>query len=120
MAKDKKRILIIDDDLFLSTAYKMKFLDKGYNVKIATNGVDGFKKIKSFRPDIVFLDIRLPYKTGIEVLSEVKKDASIKNIPIIILYQLQDAEEAKVGMKMGARGCVLRGGEFIKEISRFS
>ena len=80
-----KKILIIDDDpdvvLFLSTVLQ----DHGYDTIDAPNGQEGLKKARSELPDLVLLDLMMPQKSGIALLSDMKEDDSLKRIPVIMV-----------------------------------
>ncbi len=80
-----KKILIIDDDKLLNSLLERKLTTEGYEVVIAENGDKGIKKIKEVMPDLILLDITMPVMNGYEVMEEVSKDDSIKNIPIIVI-----------------------------------
>ena len=80
-----KKILIIDDDpdvvLFLTTMLK----DQGYSTAEARNGQEGIEKAKEELPDLILLDLMMPQKSGISLLSDLKKDAELKKIPVIMV-----------------------------------
>jgi CheY-like chemotaxis protein len=80
-----KKILIVDDDpdviLFIATILK----DHGYQSVDATNGQEGLKMVHSENPDMVLLDLMMPQKSGIALLSELKKDEKLKKIPVIMV-----------------------------------
>lgn len=99
----KKKILIVEDDTFLSDMYQTKFLSAGYDVHIALDGEQCLTMLKEgLRPDIMLLDVVMPRMDGIEVLDVIKKDEEIKNIPIILLTNLGQENDIKRGMEMGA------------------
>ena len=80
-----KKILIIDDDpdvvLFLSTMLK----DQGYSTVEARNGQEGIEKAQEESPDLILLDLMMPQKSGISLLSDLKKDVDLKKIPVIMV-----------------------------------
>ena len=80
-----KKILIVDDDpdviLFIATVLK----DHGYQSVDAANGREGLKIVRSENPDMVLLDLMMPQKSGIALLSELKKDEKLKKIPVIMV-----------------------------------
>jgi CheY-like chemotaxis protein len=80
-----KKILIIDDEpdtlVFLGTLLKKN----GYEVTEACDGVEGMKKVLNERPDLVCLDLLMPEKTGIRMYREMRKDESLKNVPVIMV-----------------------------------
>lgn len=76
------KILIIDDDPNIRELYEEEFISEGFDVILAENGAEGIEKIKNELPDIIILDIGMPEKNGLDVLSEV---SSISNtVPIIV------------------------------------
>ena len=97
-----KKVLLIEDDKFLSDMYVAKFSKFGYEIETAYDGEEGIKKTKKIKPDIILLDIRLPLKDGFEVLKEVKKDQKTKDIPVILLTNLGQKEDIEKGLKLGA------------------
>jgi len=81
----EKKILIIDDDpdviLFLETILQ----DHGYHSVEARNGREGWEMIKSEKPDLVLLDLMMPQKSGISLLTEMKEDEKMREIPVIMV-----------------------------------
>ena len=79
------KILIVDDDpdviLFLSTVLK----DHGYITVDASNGREGLERAKSDHPDLILLDLMMPQKSGIALLSDLKKNGALKEIPVIMV-----------------------------------
>ena len=80
-----EKILIVDDDpdvvLYLSTMLK----DRGYVTVDARNGKEGIEKAKEELPDLILLDLMMPQKSGISLLSDLKKDDDLKKIPVIMV-----------------------------------
>lgn len=87
---DKIVVCIIDDDPNIQEIYRMKFVQEGFGVVSAVNGEDGLKLVREKRPDIIFLDIQMPVKNGVEVLEEMKRDPEISKIPVVILSNQDD------------------------------
>jgi CheY-like chemotaxis protein len=80
-----KKILIVDDDedviLVLSTVLQ----DKGYQTVHAMDGKRGFEVAKAETPQLILLDLMMPQKSGISLLADLKKDAELKKIPVIMI-----------------------------------
>ena len=76
------KVLVAEDDKFLSKAYAAKFKKTGFNTVLALNGQEAIDKIKSEKPDIILLDLIMPKKDGFDVLYEIKQDDTVKNIPV--------------------------------------
>lgn len=98
----KGKILIIEDDKFLLKLYSDKLRRDGFEVSGSLNGEEGLSKIIDEKPDLVLLDIVLPKKNGFEILSELKLDRRTKSIPVIILSNLGQESDVKVGLELGA------------------
>ncbi|MBP5993550.1 MAG: response regulator [Candidatus Moranbacteria bacterium] len=87
---DKIVVCIIDDDPSIQEIYRMKFVQEGFSVISAVNGEEGIALVKAKRPDIVFLDIQMPVKNGVEVLEVMKADPELSRIPVVILSNQDD------------------------------
>lgn len=103
-----KKILIIEDDPFLSEMYLTKFQESGFKVEIAVNGQEGIEKIIKTRPDLILLDIVLPKTDGFEVLKKVKGDKDLKKIPIVLLTNLGQKNEVEKGLALGADEYIIK------------
>jgi len=103
-----KKILIIEDDSFLSEMYSTKLIQEGFETEIAVDGKQGIDKIKNIKPDLVLLDIVLPKMDGFEILESVKKDPEFKNIPIILLTNLGQKNEIEKGLSLGADEYIIK------------
>ena len=102
MSQNKKKVLLVEDDKTISLMYKIKIETGGFEVLTADNGADGLELAKKQKPDIVMLDVILPQLDGFSVLEELKKDASTKNIPVVMLTNLGTEEDKEKGEKLGA------------------
>lgn len=98
----KAKILIIEDDTFLSGLYTTKFNMEGLEVFSTTDGEKGIKLAKEKLPNVILLDVILPVKDGFEVLRELKKEANTKDIPVILLTNLSQKDDVKKGLQIGA------------------
>ena len=102
MPQNKKKVLLVEDDKTISLMYKIKIEIGGFEVLTADNGADGLSLAKKQKPDIIMLDVILPQLDGFSVLEELKKDASTKNIPVVMLTNLGTEEDKEKGEKLGA------------------
>jgi len=93
------KILIIDDDIKLIKNIETYLKDFGYQTEAALNGVDGLKKVKSFQPDLVILDLMMPELDGLEVCKEIRKDNAV---PILMLTARGKESDIVVGLEVGA------------------
>lgn len=85
------KILLVDDDPDIIMSMKVVLEDKGYQVIEAENGEEGLSKCRELYPDVIILDIMMEDgKDGFEVARTLKKDAALKNIPILMLTAIKE------------------------------
>ena len=104
----KQTIMIVEDDSFVMDIYKTKLSQEGFSVVEAENGVEALKKLKMTKPDLMLLDIIMPYMDGLEVLKKMKENEDTKNIPVILLTNLSQKEEVDKGMELGAKDYLIK------------
>ena len=103
-----KKILIIEDDPFLSEMYAAKFIENGFEAEVSSDGKSGLVKIEDFHPDLVLLDIVLPKMDGFEVLKKIKEKEELKEIPIVLLTNLGQKNEVEKGIVLGAEEYIIK------------
>ena len=108
MAEKKERILIIEDDEFLSSLYKELLEEEGYEVILAQDGEEGLKKAEEGGYDLVLLDIMLPKMDGLQVLKSLDKSSLGKNGAIVMLTNLGQDAIVKDALKHGAAGFLIK------------
>lgn len=114
---ESKKILSIEDDLFLSSLVSGKLIESGFSVITAITGGDGLAKAKSEHPDLILLDIMLPDMGGFEILEKLKADPETQPIPVIILSNLGGRDEIEKGIKMGASSYLVKSNILPHEIA---
>lgn len=85
MSANEKLVLIVDDDDKLVKMLQFLFVAKGFKVQSAENGIDALEKLKTNMPDVIILDIMMPEMDGREFLKEIKADALMKEVPVVVL-----------------------------------
>jgi DNA-binding response OmpR family regulator len=117
----KKRVLVIEDDVFLQNLEVSNLEKNGFEVILASNGEEAVKKIHEPNIDIILLDIILPDFDGFEILKKIKEDKIIKNIPVIIFSNLSDEKDIEKGKELGATEFLVKSnftlGELIQKIN---
>ena len=93
------KILVVDDDNNISELLKVYFTNEGYEVKTASDGVEGISYFKMYEPDIVLLDIMLPKKDGWQVCREIREMSSK---PIIMITAKGEVFDKVLGLELGA------------------
>ena len=90
----KKRILIVDDEVGFTNLVRLNLEETGkYEVKEENEGSKGLQAARSFKPDMIFLDIIMPDMQGSDVARLIKEDPVLRNIPIVFLTAIISAEE---------------------------
>ncbi|MDP3963919.1 MAG: response regulator [bacterium] len=105
---DKKKILLVEDDPFISEMYTTKFERAGYDIEVGMTGKEGLMKAREWMPDILLLDILIPEMDGFEVLSQIKKDPATSKIPVVMLTNLGQKEDIEKGTALGAAAYVIK------------
>ncbi|OGD23935.1 hypothetical protein A2Z10_02305 [Candidatus Azambacteria bacterium RBG_16_47_10] len=101
--EQKKIILLVEDDPFLSDMYVTKFTESGYDIKAAMDGQQGLDLLNGgLRPDMALLDIVMPKMDGIELLTAIKKEEKLKDTPVVLLTNLGQETDIQRGMELGA------------------
>jgi DNA-binding response OmpR family regulator len=90
----KKILLIVEDDLALSKALVNKFSAENFNILEAKNGEEGLEIALKDKPALILLDIVMPRMDGITMLKKLREDTRGKDIPVIFLTNLTDAEHS--------------------------
>ena len=113
---DKKTILIIEDEATLHRALLEFLTDEGFSVLSAMDGEEGVKLTKSKKPDLILLDIILPKKDGYEVLDEIKSNDETKKIPVILLTNLESAQDIQKAFEKGATTYLVKSSYKLEDI----
>tara|TARA_R110002020_G_scaffold206031_4_gene411038 strand:- start:1227 stop:1589 length:363 start_codon:yes stop_codon:yes gene_type:complete len=85
-----KRILIIEDDLLISSLVQFRLKKDGYETILVKDGNEGVKSIDSESIDLIITDVMMPFKNGIEIIHHAKKTKP--EVPIIVLSSLGEEE----------------------------
>ena len=104
-----RRILLIEDDVFVSDIYSRELKKGGYEVEVAADGLEGIERAKTEKFDFILLDIMMPKKTGVDVLKEVRAPGFPgKEIPIYLLTNLGQGSIIRQAIDIGAQGYLLK------------
>lgn len=94
-----KKILVVDDEKPIADILEFNLKKEGFEVFCAYDGLDALAKVEEIKPDLMLLDIMLPYKDGLEVCREVRK---VYDMPIIMLTAKDSELDIVLGLEMGA------------------
>ena len=102
--------MIIEDDMFVMDIYQTKLNLEGFEVISAENGIEALKKIEKENvvPDLVLLDIVMPYMDGLEVLKRLKENKNVSGVPVILLTNLSQKEQVSRGLELGASDYLIK------------
>jgi DNA-binding response OmpR family regulator len=102
LSGDEVNVLFIEDDPTVAQMYKLKLELDGYQVNMAKDGEEGLRLAQDLKPDIIFLDIRLPKMDGFAVLEGLRSSDDTRHIPVVILSNYGERELVERGLKLGA------------------
>ena len=88
--------------------YALKFKESGLELLLAADGLTGLEIAKKELPAVILLDIMMPKMDGFAVLTELKKDNSTKNVPVIMLSNLGQDNDIEKGKKLGANDYIVK------------
>lgn len=111
-----KKILIIEDDTILLKAVSEALGKDGFEVLTAIDGETGIKSIEESNPNLVILDIILPRKNGYEIMEYLKLKPELSSIPVVILTNLEGAQDVERMLALGARAFLVKANYTIAEI----
>jgi CheY-like chemotaxis protein len=103
-----KKILIAEDDNFLSNAYRLKLTKAGFEVQLVADGAELLKVLPTFMPDLILLDLVMPVMDGFTALTEIKKNPIYAKIPIIIASNLGQKEDLDRTKDLGIADFVVK------------
>lgn len=106
--KEKKTILIVDDNDDIVTTYGVVLERMGYRVAVAYDGNQCIEKIKEEKPDLVLLDVFLPGLSGSEVCKMIKEASQTKDIPVVAITASMSTDTKKRMTEVGADGFLLK------------
>ena len=97
-----KKVLIVDDEQNIAISVEYLMRREGFDVSVARDGEEGLAMIRSLRPDLVLLDVMMPKMDGFQVCAEVRADADLDAVRIIMLTAKGREAEVEKGLSLGA------------------
>ncbi len=104
-----KRVLVVDDSMLWRQFVSDIVRKEGYEVRVATDGVEGYKTAIEYVPDIVFLDVEMPGMRGYTLCRLLRNEPAFKDAGIIIMTSLDETLNRFWAMKAGASGFIQKG-----------
>jgi DNA-binding response OmpR family regulator len=95
-------VLLVEDDPVILELLEVNFEMEGFKVLLAHDGEQGIEMARSARPDVVISDIMMPKKSGLDLVTELKRDPETSGIPIILLSAKAQIADVRAGVDAGA------------------
>ncbi len=102
VSKQRKRVLVVDDSITVREVERQLLVNRGYEVDVAVDGMDGLNSIRSVHYDLVVSDIDMPRLNGLELVRAIKQDPKLAATPIIIVSYKDREEDRMRGLDAGA------------------
>ncbi len=102
METDAKKILIADDESDILEIIGFNLNKEGFTTYTAKDGNDAINKAQQIQPNLIILDVMMPFKSGIEVCSILRQHPNLKEVPIILLTAINDEQTHIKGLESGA------------------
>jgi len=103
MAEDTKKIMVIEDDRFLSSLIKARVEKDGIVATQAFDGEDAIKRLPDERPDLVILDLVMPKANGFDVLKAISMMPGLERTPVVIVSNLAQDSDIEKARQLGAK-----------------
>ena len=116
MSRSVKKILFIEDESALQKTFGEVLAQEGYEVISALDGDVGLRLAKDKKPDLILLDLVLPKIHGFEVLKELKLAPETKDIPIIVLTNLEGVADVDKAIELGAKTYLVKAQYSLEEV----
>ncbi len=97
-----KKVLIIEDDHFLSSLMKARLEKEGFSTAQAFDGEEAYNFLKQSKPDLIVMDLIMPKVSGFELLENISVDPQISKIPVMILSNLGQESDIQKVKRLGA------------------
>jgi len=111
-----KTILFIEDESALQKTFSEFLVQEGYEIVSALDGEIGLRLAEARKPDLILLDLILPKKNGFEVLGELKQKKETKDIPVIVLTNLEEIESVDKALELGAKTYLVKASYTLEEV----
>ena len=96
-----KHVVLVEDETNIAEAIRFLLGREGWRVQTLANGTNAAQVIRDTRPDLVMLDVMLPGKTGFEILAELRADASLGELPVLMLTARGQARDREMALQAG-------------------
>ncbi|NBF10256.1 hybrid sensor histidine kinase/response regulator [Pseudomonas sp. Fl4BN1] len=98
----RKRILVVDDSLTVRELQRKLLINRGYDVAVAVDGMDGWNALRSESFDLLITDIDMPRMDGIELVTLLRRDSRLQSLPVMVVSYKDREEDRRRGLDAGA------------------
>lgn len=111
-----KKILFIEDEQALQQTLGDLLRGEGYEVASAFDGETGLAMVKTENPDLILLDLILPKLHGFDVLKQIKENPDTRDIPLIVLTNLEGLGDVEKALELGATTYLVKANYSLDEV----
>jgi two-component system sensor histidine kinase and response regulator WspE len=109
VGRKRKRVLVVDDSLTVREVERKLLGNRGYDVEVAVDGMDGWNAVRTGHFDLVVTDIDMPRMDGIELVSLINEDPNLKSLPVMVVSYKDRDEDRQRGLDAGAAHYLTKG-----------
>lgn len=118
MSSSKPRILLVEDDLALATAYKVRMEAEGFDIRHCPDGEEAMQEALEYHPDLILLDIMMPKISGFDVLDILRNTPETAHTKIIILTALSQPSDRQRAKDLGADEFLVKSQAVIADVMK--
>ncbi|MEM7519971.1 MAG: response regulator [Pseudomonadota bacterium] len=96
-----RRVVLVEDELNIAEAIRFLLSNEGWRVETLANGSNAVDVIRNVAPDLVMLDVMLPGKSGFEILSDLRADPALTDLPVLMLTARGQSRDRETAEKAG-------------------
>jgi CheY-like chemotaxis protein len=104
----KARVLVVDDSPTVRSTIEWLLCDQGYAVAVAQDGLEALAMLQDYRPELVLLDIFLPFVDGIQICQFIRQQSDMAALPVIIISGQARKPDVEKAVAAGANGYLLK------------
>jgi two-component system, OmpR family, alkaline phosphatase synthesis response regulator PhoP len=112
------RVLMIEDHPDIAELYQLKLQLDGYRVAVASNGITGLEMARSLMPDVILLDLHLPQKDGLELLTELRQHEATRDLLVVVFSEDDDPKIVQAAERLSVQAYLLKAQLLPSRLSR--
>ncbi len=114
--KHPKRILLVEDDDSLASVYSTRLQAEGFEVRRVADGEEALANARTFKPDLVVLDVMMPKVSGFDVLDILRNTPETANLKVIMLTALSQESDKERAKQLGADDYLVKSQVVISDV----